>query len=568
MKFRLNILFVTVIFLLHSENILSQISQDRYKAATLFYYIHTIQKGETLGQIASNYRVLVSEILEVNRHISDIEKIKAGQKIVVPDYSRFIDKYPHDRWSFVLYKVKQGDKLKSLAKEFKTDVDDIKAINPGIDNKPGFNSEIRIPVPKQGIAQLETTEKQEKKDKNKEKEREKQEKEKEKQENKSSRVNSVLTFDWGGDNKTTPQTGQSTNESEEGRYSNCREYVYKSGTVFNISIVVSIKKENGTNDLNGIAFLQGALLAVEEMKNNGLSINLCVFDVGKDVNKALKSPQLIKSDIIIAPLSLTHLNKLAPFAMENRIKLVIPHESKAQSLIAGNPYVIQVYPSDETIYKKLTSKQYDNNITPILIKPEKCDSVMLENYRSALKARFGKFKEHTHVMGLELNRSHFKNVLDENRQNIVFVCSNIEPFVSDLLVRLDLSKSQIIVYGRERWRDFRSIKWSLYYDLNLHLAQPFFVDYKDERVKQFVRSYRGAYNDEPEGYAFHGYDVLYYFAAALKKYGTSFTECFTEFNSTLLQSQYKFKQNNINDGFINDGCFLLEYSTDIEIKKE
>jgi len=554
MRFIRTPLFILIISVLFCGDAFSQvaISDTRFKKRTLFYYIHTIKKNETLGAIAVAYKVPLNDILKVNT-ISNPEKITENQKVMIPDYSRFIDKYPNDQWTFELYNVKQGEKLKNIAKNFKIDTDDVKNLNPGIDSKPEAGFDILIPIPKQNqqVAEKKPEKKNEDKD-----------------DKKDSKKNPALSFNWGNDNNDKKEDKP---EKDNKNSKDCRKYVYKTGTFFNISIVAPLKNSEGLNDYNGISFLQGALLAVDEMKEGGLSVKLNIYDAGakNSLSKIIDSKELKESHLIIAPVQLSDLDKLARYAQDKEIPLVVPHESKAYTLLSENPYFIQVYPSDEAIYNKLTSKQYNRSeIRPILIKPATPDSVMLKNYRNALTKRYGTFEEHTHVMGLRMTNLNLKDVLDKDKHNVVFVCSNTEPFVSDLLDRLKVLKCPLSVYGRDKWREFRMIDRALYFDVNLHLVQPCFVDYNDDRVKQFVQLYRMAYDNEPGGYAFQGYDILYYFMATLKKYGPSFSGCFTEFNSTLLQSQYKFKQNHVNDGFVNDGCFLLEYTPDIEIKRE
>ena len=101
------------------------IPDSKIKRGTLWYYVHTIQKNETLSQLAQTYRVSIKEIKEVNVTIIDAQKIREGQTILIPDYSAFIDRYPHDTWLFELYRVQPGDKLKSIAKAFDTEVKDI-----------------------------------------------------------------------------------------------------------------------------------------------------------------------------------------------------------------------------------------------------------------------------------------------------------------------------------------------------------------------------------------------------------------------------------------------------------
>jgi LysM repeat protein len=548
-----------------------------YSSGYLYYYFHIIRKNETLSQIAKEYNLSVNEILEVNTTISDPEKIVEGMKIKVPNYSHFIDKYPHEQWNFFLYKVKQGDKLKSIAKEFKANVDDIKNVNPKIENKPVTGAEIRVPVKKQNIiAQVQKPEvKDDKKEREKDdrKEREKEdkkerEKDEQKEREKQPVKNPALTFNWGRTDPG-PEPEKTTNYS-----ANCTEYIYRSGTMFKISLITTLNKDDGTVDISGASFLGGALIAVNEMKNNGLTIKLNSFDVGRNnsIDRILHSPELRESNVIIAQAPVNDLAKLAAYANENRIHLVVPYESNAHHFVINNPYIIQLYPSDEAVFRKFMNKQYNEDVFPILIKPEKPDSLMLDKYRAALKKRFGKFVEQTHKMSLR--DLEYKNILDANKLNLIFVCPVVEslknePFVSDLIDRLNLVKNRLSVYGRSEWQSFQIIKKNLYFDVNVHLVQTIFVDYNNDATKLFVQLYRKAYNNEPGQYAFLGYDAMYYFLATLRKYGPDFQNCISEFDSVLLQSRYKLVRNNINDGFVNEGCFLLEYTRDnIEIKRE
>jgi LysM repeat protein len=540
-----------------------------YRSGTLYYYFHIIKKDETLSFIAKTYNLSVNEILEVNTTISDPEKIFEGQKIKIPNYSHFIDKYPHEQWNFILYRVMKGDKLKSIAKNFKTDVDVIKNVNPGIENKPVIGSEIRVPVKKQNIIaqvqkpDVEDEKRDEKKNDKKEREKENKRKEQEKQPVK----NPALTFNWGNNNVKPEETVTYSDVS-------CSGYVYYSGTPLKISLIASLKKDNETIDMQGSSFLGGALIAVNEMKNKGLTVKFNSFNLGNSnsVDRILRSPELRESNFIIAQAHIDDLSKLAAYANENRIYLVVPYESNARSLVENNPYVIQLYPSDDAVFKKLVSKHYNENVYPILIKPEKPDSLMLLKYRTTLKNRFGTFKEQKHTMGLR--DLEYKNILDADKLNLIFVCpvaerSKNQSFVSDLISRLNLVKNRLNVYGNDQWQDFGIIDKSLYFNTNVHLIQPVFVDYSDEATKLFVQLYRKAYNNEPGKYAFLGYDVTYYLLAVLRKYGVEFRDCISEFDSILLQSRFKLGRNNINDGFVNEGCFLLEYAGDnVEIKRK
>jgi LysM repeat protein len=569
MKLLYNSLCIVIVFTLFGSVSLAQTlpNSGGYNSGTLYYYFHIIRKDETLSQIAKIYNLSVNEILEVNSTISDPEKIVEGMKIKVPNYSLFIDKYPHEQWKFVLYRVKQGDKLKSIAKEFGTNVNDIKNVNPGIENKPIIGSEIRVPVKKQNvIAQVQKSDSQEEK-----KEQEKEDKNNKEQE-KQSVKNPALTFNWDNSDSRSEKTIIHSN-------TDCAKYIYTKGTILKISLIASLRKNDGTIDLDGTSFLSGALIAVNEMKNKGLTIKLNSFDLGNanNIDRILRSPELRESNIIIVQTPVHYLDKLVAYANENQIHLVISSENSVHSFVKNNPYVIQLYPSNDVFFHKLMSKQYNESVFPILIKPDKPDSLMLEKYRTELKKRFGTFKEQKHTTGL--NELEYENILNADKLNLFFVCPTAEIsknklFTSDLIYRLNTVKNRLCIYGNDKWKDFKwkdseYIEKSLYFDTNVHIPHYTFVDYNNDATKLFVQLYRKAYNSEPGKFAFFGYDATYYFLTVLQKYGAKFQNCLPVFDMMLLQSRYKFARNNINDGFVNEVCFLLEYTPDsIEIKRE
>ncbi|MDR2424117.1 MAG: LysM peptidoglycan-binding domain-containing protein [Prevotellaceae bacterium] len=562
--------FLTIIPLIFlAKNLFSQQTPDKYKIGHLAYLIHVVEKNETLRKIAATYQVTVKEIMDVNT-IADPEKIREGESIVVPDYRDFIDAYPRDKWNYELYKVVKGDKLKSLAKKHKITVDDIVNVNWRLD-KPVVGAVIRIPVPKTGDSNesIQKTEPSQKNDKEKDN-RDKDSKEKEN--------NPALNFNWGGGNqKDKDKKNEAKNDgisaAVDTEYRDCSTFVFKQGMTFTVALVVPLTGENGVANPSGMAFLQGSLIAVNALKDAGLSVNLNVFDAGKQgkIDKLIQSDEFRRSNIIIAPL-LPNLSKLAQFAKDNKISLVVPSSSEAgniQTLIESNPYLIYIPANAAALDRKIVETAPADNVVPILIVPPHPDSAMLETYRARLKKRYGKFTEHVHLMTWKPENLPFKTLLSEDKHNRIYVCADSEAYVSNLLVGLNIVKGYpLSVYGREVWGRFHLISRPRYFDVNLHIPQSQYIDYRDENTKQFVRLYRGAYNTDPDTHAFMGYDVSHYFLTALQKYGHTFQDCFNEFHSTMLQSQFKFYRNQPGSGFVNAGCFVLEYTTDIETRRE
>ena len=98
---------------------------------------HRAKRGETVVSIARKYRTSVSEIVEYN-HISSRKKLRAGQILTIPVqghiYSRakYGKQYKgklHSKDGIAKYRVKKGDTLNSVARQFGVTVDEIKRVN-------------------------------------------------------------------------------------------------------------------------------------------------------------------------------------------------------------------------------------------------------------------------------------------------------------------------------------------------------------------------------------------------------------------------------------------------------
>jgi len=98
--------------------------------------IHIVESGENLSFIAQKWGVTVSSIMEINE-IEDADSIKPGQELKIPLRDQWNSDYPEDEG---LYRVKKGDSLWKIAKDFNTTVDILLDLNPDLDPaklKPG-----------------------------------------------------------------------------------------------------------------------------------------------------------------------------------------------------------------------------------------------------------------------------------------------------------------------------------------------------------------------------------------------------------------------------------------------
>jgi hypothetical protein len=346
---------------------------------------------------------------------------------------------------------------------------------------------------------------------------------------------------------------------------------------------------------------EGAIIALNKLRKQGVSVNLSVFDTETtDIETILRSPAINKADLIIGPVYQEDFITVASFAKERGIKIVSPLTPIDSSLYECSN-VFQV-PTDFNIQSEnlLTHPQINAERSNIILISQqgneeskemhrlyrqflpKLDTVFYRNNFTAEKDSTSFMdslytiymeREHNPVVkrisyriGLQPRDNHvtFLEVFDPRIINRVIVASEDEPFVSEVIANLkafsDRYKSRVTVYGTNKWRRFENVEISNYYYLKLHLAAPYYVNYDSENVIDFIKEYRGKYKTEPSQFAFQGYDVMYYFTTAIYNYGVEFTPCLQNINVELLQSRYKFSPKQTDGAYENKDCFLLRYN--------
>ena len=105
------------------------------------YYEHVVEEGNTLWGLQRTYGVSVEEIVAENPALKD--GLKKDQKVWIPVTKESIQKIPTSE-----YKVRKGETLYGLSRKFNTTVDDLIALNPVLKDA-GLNKGQVIKIPLQ-----------------------------------------------------------------------------------------------------------------------------------------------------------------------------------------------------------------------------------------------------------------------------------------------------------------------------------------------------------------------------------------------------------------------------------
>ena len=116
------------------------------------YTNYIVKKGDSLYSIAKKYNVSIDEIIKDNALENTNLKIGQVLKIKIDNDDNYIEEecigedfdIPSSN-SFIIYKVKNGDNLYSIAKKYNTTINEIKSLNELKSNNLSINQELKIP---------------------------------------------------------------------------------------------------------------------------------------------------------------------------------------------------------------------------------------------------------------------------------------------------------------------------------------------------------------------------------------------------------------------------------------
>jgi len=326
-----------------------------------------------------------------------------------------------------------------------------------------------------------------------------------------------------------------------------------------------------------IDFYQGALLALLDLKEKGISFDIRVFDTQNDTNhvkKLLRINDLSNYDLFIGPVFGDNLEIVGDYAWEHQINIVSPLSLK-NKFIEHNPYAFQVSPPFEIQMQHASDflNEFDVKNYIVIHDGNNLDQEYIAQFKQQLFAQmnennFNQIK-YNEVFYYDARDSVLKEVFTPGIKNIVIIPSSNQAFVTDVIGKLNAYSYEydITVFGQPKWVRFENIELSNFHNTNTHIFSSSFIDYSKPDVVDFVKKYRFYFKGEPEKYSFQGYDICKYFCLALNKYGKDFRKCIHNNKVRLLQTNFNFVPVSNQGGYQNTAIYILEYSKDFKLRK-
>ncbi len=326
-----------------------------------------------------------------------------------------------------------------------------------------------------------------------------------------------------------------------------------------------------------LEFYEGALLALNDLKKQGMSFEIHVFDTQNDSTytvKLLAKNNLHDFNLFIGPFYSEILNIVNDYAWEHQINIVSPLSLK-NSFIEHNPYAFQVSPPFEVqmLHASEYLNKFDTKNYIVIHDGKNLNQEYIAVFKQQLYAQindsnFNQVK-YNEVQYYDTRDKVLKDVFSRGIENIVIVPSNNQAFVSDVMGKLNgySYNYNITTFGQPRWITFDNIELESFHNTNTHIFSNSFIDYTKPEVVKFVYTYRKLYDYEPNKYSFHGYDITKYFCTALNKYGHEFRKCIHMNETSLLQTNFNFVPYTDQGGYQNTAIYILEYTKENKLIK-
>lgn len=492
------------------------------------YRYHTIMPKETLYSLARAYSLKPEDIVAANPGLSE-ETFQIGKTIRIPLQGSSEAYASYDRQTQqVIHKVKRGETLYSIARQYGVSVEEIQRVNSLSSNSLRSDMELIIPV----IA------------------------------------------------SPAGKGSQLAEEIKTNLLLRPNKHPVKVD-VIKVGLLLPFLDETDKMHFRLQEYYEGLLLAVNKLKDQGANIELYVFEIGKgnDTKKLkslLETLEMKSLNLIIGGVSDEQIKILSDFSKSHNIKYVIPFSSKNTEVL-NNSNIFQVNSPQSYIYSKASNvfmETFKNdNVVFLKVKGKTDKDDFINILQNDLKQNNIRYRIVTIDNLLEEKLLPF---LTTNKNNVIVPTSADAAALQQTLealkkIQQDNADYTIRLFGYPEWQTYDSRLKNDYHKFGTYIYSSFFVDESDSETKEFITDFRKWYrrdlmNIYPR-YAMLGYDTGLFFLTALHRYGLNFEQNIHHLRVKTIQFVFNFERVNNWGGFINTGLYLVYYKPDYKVVK-
>ncbi len=563
------------------------------------YYIHKVEKGQSLYAIAKLYNMDVNSILAENDEA--IDGLKPGQELKVPMES-LVQKPAIDTNRYVYHRVKKGETVYAITKKYAIDEKKLAAWNPTVsaglkegdfviigEKKKSSSLPTKVAVRDTmlyTVAAGETAY------------------------GLTRRFNITQEefYRWNPGAQAGVKTGQvvklpktTLTTSANTLITQAEPLSQPTATVasgsrpkktnYTIGLFLPFKlAESDQIDIDALAhsksgfpatqalaldFYTGFKKAVDSLQAKDFDVTLNIYDLQErdsaKVQSICRSEEFKSLDMIFGPLYPGAFKTVSSYAGPLGIPTISPL-TQQNKILFKNPLSSKITPSQFTMIEGLADYCIDSLMSGskvILVNTTAKDQAYVKAFKERYNAellRIGKTLRDsiTEVKGL----AGIKGAYVAGRRNVVVLLTNNPVYLQDVITQLYVfsNKKDIVLLGFSNVANIDNLDQDYLNDLHFTFASSTGLNCKDSLQQHLVKYYQSFYTTDPSEYFFQGFDVAMYYLTQLKMQGPGFINSLDRFPAQGLSTGFEFYRPDEETGFENRAVFIYKYS-DYKLQK-
>lgn len=316
-------------------------------------------------------------------------------------------------------------------------------------------------------------------------------------------------------------------------------------------------------------FYEGFLLAVDEMKRQGISVDVYAYEepslLSTGMDTLLASPMLPHMNLIVGPMRLENVSALANFSAKNNIPLAVPFSSKA-SLTASVPVCYQINANVSRLYKDILQKFIERYQSHNILIVSTGDRGEKADYLSSMKLALDEQSIAYKTVGTD-DLAKLAELTVPDKKTVIVPVSNLQSTFEKIIGKLEQNKeldtASLEMFGSPEWQTYSEKNKTYMSKYHATFFCTFYTDPYSSQVQEFNRLFHNWFKRDPLStypqYGLLGYDTGKFFLTGLHEYGLNFAEQVSQLRIGALQNPMQFESLSNGNGFTNTYFRFVSY---------
>ena len=564
----------TIIILPNASNVISSSGTNDVK-----FKMHRVKRKETLFSISQEYNVSQDDIKKYNKELYS-RQLKKGEKIRIPISKKITStttvSETTENTETNTHKVAPKETIYGIARKYNTTIAELKKLNPGLDKNIAIGTVLNVPdvsttesasidnekydlyevQPKEGFYRLKVKLGL--------------------SEEEIIALNPYAKEGLKDGMILKIPKENSVGVTEKATLVNLENYI-SNKSVKNVAVLLPFELREVVSDSTAsnkdllksnsvlriaLDFYSGVLMATEFAKDQGISVNLQVFDTERSATKVgniIASNNFKNIDAVIGPLLSNNVDKAAANLRSNNIPVFSPLSNKD---IRMYPNLFQTLPTDDMLRARmmdyLVEKSAGKNL--IIISDAKHNSEKQKIISQIPTAKTVSPREGGHLYQRDIAAK-----VDSERENWVVLASSDPVLVSNVVGLLNGMpnnyKLRLLALDKNKAYDYHDVS-------NMHLAKLKFTfpsvnkSYDFNEKDPFLISYKNKYGVLPNRYAVRGFDITYDILLRLASADDVYKASENDFVTEYIENKFQYS-NKLLSGYQNNAVYIVKYDENL-----